>query len=161
MDLRETFNAVVGGLEYPMFIVTARVGDERLGCLVGFATQTSIHPQRFLVCLSHTNRTYRRGRDAELLGVHCVPAGAEELAELFGGETGDDVDKFARCEWHDGPEGVPILDACENWFVGRVLRRVAAGDHDAFLLEPIAASCGAHGEFTFHRARNIIAGHAP
>jgi flavin reductase (DIM6/NTAB) family NADH-FMN oxidoreductase RutF len=161
VDLRETFNAVVGGLEYPMFIVTARVGDERLGCLVGFATQTSIHPQRFLVCLSHTNRTYRRGRDAELLGVHCVPAGADELAELFGGETGDDVDKFARCEWHDGPEGVPILDACENWFVGRVLRRVAAGDHDAFLLEPIAASCGAHGEFTFHRARNIIAGHAP
>ena len=156
-----TFQALVGDLEYPMFIVTARVGDERLGCLVGFATQTSIHPQRFLVCLSHTNRTYRRGRDAELLGVHCVPAGADELAELFGGETGDDVDKFARCEWHDGPEGVPILDACENWFVGRVLRRVAAGDHDAFLLEPIAASCGAHGEFTFHRARNIIAGHAP
>jgi flavin reductase (DIM6/NTAB) family NADH-FMN oxidoreductase RutF len=161
VDLRETFNAAVGGLEYPMFIVTARVGDERLGCLVGFATQTSIHPQRFLVCLSHTNRTYRRGRDTELLGVHCVPAGADELAELFGGETGDDVDKFARCGWHDGPEGVPILDACENWFVGRVLRRVAAGDHDAFLLEPVAAGCGAHGEFTFHRARHITAGHAP
>jgi flavin reductase (DIM6/NTAB) family NADH-FMN oxidoreductase RutF len=161
VDLESTFANIVGGLEYPMFIVTARVGDERLGCLVGFATQTSIDPPRFAVCLSQSNRTYRRARDSELLGVHCVPADAADLAELFGGETGDDVDKFAHCAWHDGPRGVPILDDCTNWFVGRVLRRVAAGDHDAFLLEPVAAHCGAHGEFTFHRAKAITAGHAP
>ena len=80
-----------------------------------------------------------------MLGVHCVPADAPALAELFGGETGDEVDKFARCEWHDGPEGVPILDACANWFVGRVLNRIAAGDHDLFLLEPVAASAGRAG----------------
>jgi flavin reductase (DIM6/NTAB) family NADH-FMN oxidoreductase RutF len=161
VDPTKAFDRIVGSLEYPMFIVTARVGDERLGCLVGFATQTSIDPQRFLVCLSHTNHTYRHGRDAELLGVHCVPAEAPDLAELFGGETGDDVDKFARCAWHDGPGGVPILDACENWFVGRVLRRVDAGDHDAFLLEPVAAHAGDQGEFTFHRAKAITPGHAP
>jgi flavin reductase (DIM6/NTAB) family NADH-FMN oxidoreductase RutF len=161
VDPTKAFDRIVGSLEYPMFIVTARVGDERLGCLVGFATQTSIDPQRFLVCLSHTNHTYRHGRDAELLGVHCVPAEAPDLAELFGGETGDDVDKFARCAWHDGPGGVPILDACENWFVGRVLLRVDAGDHDAFLLEPVAAHAGDQGEFTFHRAKAITPGHAP
>jgi flavin reductase (DIM6/NTAB) family NADH-FMN oxidoreductase RutF len=161
VDLDSTFTKVVGDLEYPMFVVTARAGDERLGCLVGFATQTSIDPPRFVVCLSHANRTYRRAHDAELLGVHCVPAEAADLAELFGGETGDDVDKFARCAWHDGPKGVPILDDCPNWFVGRVVRRVAAGDHDAFLLDPVAAHCGAHGEFTFHRAKAITAGHAP
>jgi flavin reductase (DIM6/NTAB) family NADH-FMN oxidoreductase RutF len=161
VDVHATFDAIVGDLEYPMFIVTARAGDERLGCLVGFATQTSIDPQRFAVCLSHANRTYRRARDAGHLGVHCVPAGADELAELFGGETADDVDKFARSAWHDGPEGVPILDACPNWLVGRVLQRVDAGDHDLFLLEPVAAEFGAHGEYTFHRARHITPGHAP
>jgi flavin reductase (DIM6/NTAB) family NADH-FMN oxidoreductase RutF len=47
VDVRATFNAIVGSLEYPMFIVTARAGDERLGCLVGFATQTSIDLPRF------------------------------------------------------------------------------------------------------------------
>jgi flavin reductase (DIM6/NTAB) family NADH-FMN oxidoreductase RutF len=161
VDLADTFNRVVGGLEYSMFIVTARAGEEPLGCLVGFATQASIDPQRFLVCLSHTNRTYRRAHDTELLGVHCVPADEAELAELFGGETADDVDKFARCAWHDGPGQIPILDACENWFVGRVLRRVDVGDHDAYLLEPVAAHSGAHGEFTFHRAKSITPGHAP
>jgi flavin reductase (DIM6/NTAB) family NADH-FMN oxidoreductase RutF len=160
MGVRETFDSLVGDLEYPMFIVTARAGGEPLGCLVGFATQTSIDPPRFAVCLSHNNRTFRRGRDAELLGVHCVPAGADALAELFGGKTGDDLDKFARCAWHEGPGGVPLLDECPNWFVGRVLRRVDAGDHDAFLLEPIAAQRGTRdGELTFHRAKRIEPGH--
>jgi flavin reductase (DIM6/NTAB) family NADH-FMN oxidoreductase RutF len=155
----DAFEGVVSDLEYPMFIVTARAGDERLGCLVGFTTQASIDPPRFVACLSHKNRTYRRGRDATVLGVHAVPADADDLAQLFGGETSDEIDKFARCEWHEGPEGVPILDRCENWFVGRVLARWDAGDHDAFLLEPVTGGSGDTGEFTFHRAKRIDPGH--
>jgi flavin reductase (DIM6/NTAB) family NADH-FMN oxidoreductase RutF len=159
-DVAATFHALVGDLEYPMFIVTARAGDEPLGCLIGFGTQMSIDPPRFAICLSHKNRTYRRGRDAPVLGVHCVPAHASQLAELFGGETGDDVDKFARVGWHEGPGAVPILDACPNWFVGRVVWRHDAGDHDAFLLEPIAAEAGSdEDEFSFRRAKRIEAGH--
>ena len=160
MEAAGTFHALVGDLEYPMFIVTARAGAEPLGCLVGFATQMSIDPPRFAVCLSHNNRTFRRGREAELFGVHCVPADAEKLVELFGGQTGDEVDKFARCPWHDGPGGVPILDDCPNWFVGRVVWRADAGDHDAILLEPVAAEAGSdQDEFTFHRAKRIEPGH--
>ena len=157
--MRETFDALVSNLEYPMFIVTARAGDEPLGCLVGFATQTSIDPPRFAVCLSHANRTYRQGRDARILGVHCVPAEAADLAELFGGETGDETDKFAETAWHDGPGGVPVLDRCRNWFAGRVLTRVDAGDHDLFLLEPVAGEAAGEAEFTFHRAKRIDPGH--
>ena len=160
VEAAATFRALVGGLEYPMFIVTARAGDEPLGCMVGFATQTSIDPPRFAVCLSHNNRTYRRGRDAALLGVHCVPEHAVALAELFGGETGDEVDKFARCGWREGPGAVPLLDDCPNRFVGRVLWRRDAGDHDVFLLEPVAAeNATGESEFTFHRAKRIEAGH--
>jgi flavin reductase (DIM6/NTAB) family NADH-FMN oxidoreductase RutF len=160
LSVRDAFNALVGNLEYPMFIVTAKPGDEPLGCLVGFATQTSIDPPRFLVCLSHSNRTYREGRDAKLLGVHCVPESGGRIAELFGGQTGDETDKFAQCGWQEGPDGVPLLDDCPNRFVGRVRQRVGAGDHDAFLLEPVAAERGqGSGEFTFHRAKRIEPGH--
>jgi flavin reductase (DIM6/NTAB) family NADH-FMN oxidoreductase RutF len=157
--MRETFNAIVGDLEYPMFIVTARAGDEPLGCLIGFATQTSIEPPRFAVCLSHKNRTFRHGRDAPVLGVHAVPADAGDLAELFGGQTGDEVDKFAQVDWHEGPEGVPVLERCTNWFAGRVLGRLDTGDHDLFLLEPVAGEAADDDEFTFHRARRIEPGH--
>lgn len=160
MDAAATFNSLVGGLEYPMFIVTACAGGEPLGCLVGFATQTSIDPARFLACISDKNRTCRVAHDATTFAVHLVPADRGDLAELFGGETGDEVDKFDRCAWHEGPGGVPILDECPNWFVGRVLWRADAGDHDAFLLEPVAAERGSgEDEFTFHRAKRIDPGH--
>jgi flavin reductase (DIM6/NTAB) family NADH-FMN oxidoreductase RutF len=159
-DVVATFNALAGDLEYPMFIVTARAGEEPLGCLVGFATQLSIDPPRFVIGLAHANHTYRRGADSELFAVHFVPEHAADLAELFGGETADEVDKFARCAWHDGPQRVPILDGCANWFVGRVLWRHDAGDHDAILLEPVAAQRGSdEGEFTFQRAERIVPGH--
>ena len=157
---RQTFDALVGDLDSPMLIVTVCGRGERSGCLVGFATQASIDPSRFLVCLSHANRTYRVGRDAELLGVHFVPEEQAALAELFGGETGDEIDKFARCEWTEGPSGTPLLEACPNRFVGRVLARLDAGDHDAILLEPVLAERGTDSdEFSFHRAKAIDPGH--
>ncbi len=162
MDLAASFNSLVGELDYPMFIVTACAEDERSGCLIGFATQASIDPSRFLVCLSHQNHTYGVAVRAELLAVHFVPAGAEALAELFGGRTGDEVDKFERCAWRPGPRGTPLLDDCPNRFVGRVLERIDAGDHDAFLLEPVLAERSADfEEFTFHRAKRIEPGHQP
>jgi flavin reductase (DIM6/NTAB) family NADH-FMN oxidoreductase RutF len=151
---------LVSELDYPMFIVTAAAGGERAGCLVGFATQCSINPPRFLVCLSDKNRTFRVACGAELLVVHLVPAQADALAELFGSQTGDAVDKFARCAWTPGPGGTPVLDECGNWFAGRILERVPAGDHWAFLLDPVeAVSEAREGAFTFHRARCIDPGH--
>jgi flavin reductase (DIM6/NTAB) family NADH-FMN oxidoreductase RutF len=159
-DMQGTFHKLVGDLDYSMFVVTTVADGERAGCLVGFASQTSIEPPRFLVCLSRNNRTYRVARTAELLAVHFVPRRSESLARLFGGCSGDDVDKFARCAWHPGPGGVPVVEACDNWFAGRVLDQVDLGDHVGFLLEPVEAY-RRHREatFEFHRAKRIEPGH--
>jgi flavin reductase (DIM6/NTAB) family NADH-FMN oxidoreductase RutF len=157
---KQRFEDLVGELDYPMFIATTCADGELAGCLVGFVTQCSIDPPRFLVCLSEKNRTYRVARTAEALAVHFVPASAGALVELFGGKTGDEVDKFARCEWREGPRGLPILAECDNWFAGAILARHDLGDHVGFLLEPIEAHAGVpFDEFTFHRARRIEPGH--
>jgi flavin reductase (DIM6/NTAB) family NADH-FMN oxidoreductase RutF len=162
-DTVRTFTSLMGELDYPMFIVTTVAGDgERSGCLVGFASQISIKPPRFLVGLSDKNRTYRVSQRAHHLAVHFVPSDGEELAELFGSATGDEVDKFARCAWHEGPAGLPILDDLPNWFAGRILERMSAGDHEVVILDPVAAERQAEEEeLTFHRAKWIEPGHAP
>jgi flavin reductase (DIM6/NTAB) family NADH-FMN oxidoreductase RutF len=162
MDDPAAFDALMAALDYPMFIVTVRVGEARAGCLVGFAGQVSIHPRRFLACLSDKNRTYRvAAGGAAHLAVHLVPAEALELAELFGGQTGDEVDKFERSAWHEGPHGMPILDDCPSWFIGTVVERVVLGDHVGFLLEPVAVGHEPTGQpLDFQRARGIEAGHA-
>src|SRR5687767_10083536 len=99
-----SFERLVADIDYPLFIVTTAVDGERTGCLVGFATQCSIHPPRFLIGLSHKNHTWRVAHDAPAYAVHVLDRDERELAELFGGATGDEVDKFERCAWHDGPE---------------------------------------------------------
>jgi flavin reductase (DIM6/NTAB) family NADH-FMN oxidoreductase RutF len=156
----EAFDAFLDGLDYPVFVVTTTDGEERAGCLVGFTTQSSIDPPRLLVCLSEANRTTAVARGAELLAVHVLDDREHPLAELFGGETGDEVDKFAEVSWHAGPGGVPLLDECPRYVVGRILERVPLGDHIGHLLAPIDLEVEAGGEpLTFEDAADIEAGH--
>ena len=157
----DAFDTIVGRLDYPMFVATTVGGGERAGCLVGFATQCSIDPARFLVCVSDKNRTYRVLREADALALHVVPDDAGDVVELFGGETADDVgDKFERCAWRPGPEGLPILERCPSWFAGRILERVELGDHVGHVVEPFAGEAGHGGRaYPFSRAKHVDPGH--
>lgn len=133
----EAFEKLVALLNYPMYVVTTRADDVAAGCLVGFATQTSIHPPRFLVGLSTRNHTFRVASAASHLAVHVFDREHLDVAELFGSQTGDTVDKFDRCSWHPGPAQLPILDDAAAWFVGKILDRFSLGDHVGHLLEPV------------------------
>jgi flavin reductase (DIM6/NTAB) family NADH-FMN oxidoreductase RutF len=157
---RDALRRLIAPLDYAMFIVTAACGSERCGCLVGFMTQSSIDPVRFVVCISRANRTHEVACRVPALAVHLLREGERDVAELFGGATGDDLDKFARCDWWEGPGGLPILARCGDWFAGRVLARLGAGDHDAFVLEPFAAaSTGTGSPLLYTQLRTIAPGH--
>jgi flavin reductase (DIM6/NTAB) family NADH-FMN oxidoreductase RutF len=161
-EAETSFAELVAQLDYSMLIVTTAGRGERSGCLIGFATQVSIRPSRFLVCLSVKNRTFRVAQESDVLVVHFVTQDDGDLAELFGGETGDEIDKFERCAWHPGPDGAPVIDQLENWFAGRILERHDFGDHHGFLLEPIDGEAGRSKKtLTFHRAKAIEPGHEP
>ncbi len=156
----QAFHDLVGDLDYPMFIATTRADGERAGCLVGFATQCSIQPPLFAVWLSRKNHTFRVAREATVLAVHFPSAEDAPLAALFGGETGDEVDKFARCRWREGAGGVPVLEDCARWFTGRVIEQIPTEDHVGFLLEPVEAASGPWaGQLGFQSARHISPGH--
>jgi flavin reductase (DIM6/NTAB) family NADH-FMN oxidoreductase RutF len=159
--MASAFERLVATLDYPLYIVTTALQGEPTGCLIGFATQCSIHPPRFLACISKKNHTLLLARRAACVAVHIIEEEDKNIAELFGGQTGDEVDKFARLSWH-WAHGVPILDACQRWFAGSVLEQIDVGDHVGFLLEPIDTEQGADSQqLTFQRARDIEPGHRP
>jgi flavin reductase (DIM6/NTAB) family NADH-FMN oxidoreductase RutF len=138
---KTTLDRVADGLDFPMVIVTATALDgSRSGCMVGFWTQCSIHPPRVLACISKENHTFPVATAAPMLAVHWLAADNRPLAELFGGETGDEVDKFEHCSWQPGPGGVPVLDEVKAWVAGPVVARVDVGDHVAFVIEPEAGA---------------------
>jgi flavin reductase (DIM6/NTAB) family NADH-FMN oxidoreductase RutF len=156
------FTRLVAELDYPMYVVTAAANGERAGCLVGFGTQTSIRPARFLVCISVKNHTLHVAERAPVLAVHVLSdePRERELADLFGHETGDETDKFEQADWHEGPAGAPLLDGIPNRFEGRVVARLELGDHTGFLLEPVDAEHGEHvDELGFQEAKGIEPGH--
>lgn len=131
----DAFDTLMDRRDSPMCIVTASADGERSGCLVGFNTQASINPRRFMPLISKKNHTYGVARRALVLAVHVLHPSDREMSERFGELTGDEVDKFAGLEVLEGPGQVPVI-AGLDWFAGRVLEQIDLGDHVGFLLAP-------------------------
>jgi flavin reductase (DIM6/NTAB) family NADH-FMN oxidoreductase RutF len=139
--LEAAFGRLARALDPPMAVVTTVADGERAGCLVGFHAQCSISPGRYVVWLSKANHTHRVAMRSEVLAVHFLDRGQRDLAELFGGTSGDDHDKFEHCTWEPGPEGVPILSACPHRLVGRRVALLDEGsDHVCVVVDPVDAS---------------------
>src|SRR6478609_5674214 len=112
----------------PLVVVTTVAEDERAGCLVGFYAQSSIGPERYCVWLSKANHTYRVALRASHLAVHFLSASDLPLAERFGTQSGEDVDKFAGLDVSPSEYGVPLLDAAPHRIT---LERIAMLDDGA------------------------------
>ena len=156
------FEALVAELGYPMYVVTAESGGDVDGCLVGFASQCSISPPRFVACLSKQNRTTGLARSATSVVVHVLHDADRDLAERFGTVTADQTDKLAGLAWSPGPDGAPVLDNLD-WFAGRVVARHDVGDHIAYVLDVHGGSStrATTPQLGFQAVRNLTAGHDP
>lgn len=152
-------------IDPPLYVLTVADEHENSGCLIGFASQVSIFPPRFLACVSEVNHTARLAASAEVLAVHLLGADQPALAAHFGELTGDEVDKFAGVAWHRGPFGAPILEAARGVFEGRVLERHRFGDHVGHLLEPLdahtSAAPGPGEQLHLSDTADLGAGHPP
>jgi len=155
-------DAVLEHLDPAAAIVTVASDGVSAGCLVTFFMQASMDPLRFIVCLSKQNRTYRVARSADSMVLHVLGAEEADLAELFGGHSGDDIDKFARCGWSPAADGTPVLDRAPQWVRGSILDRVDTGDHVAFLLDAIDVAAPRRPvPLRFGDIRGITPGHLP
>lgn len=157
----KAFRELVAQLDYPMHIVTAATDDDAGGCLVGFATQVSIHPPRYLVGISKKNHTHGLVERADGVVVHLPSPDERAVADLFGEETADEVDKLARCSWRPGPDGrTPVLDGCDRWFAATIIDRIDLGDHLGLLLDPTAADPGPGApQLGFQAVQDMEPGH--
>lgn len=159
----ERFHQEMGALDGPMVVVTVSAGEQRAGCLVGFHTQVSIDPARYLVCLSDKNHTYRVAKGATHLAVHFLGAEQLDLATRFGTLCSATSDKFEGLALTVGPGGAPIVEDCAHWFVGEIQGSLPIHDHVAFALEPVASGGATDRRrlLGFQAAKHLDAGHAP
>ncbi|MDT5147157.1 MAG: hypothetical protein QOC58_1802 [Mycobacterium sp.] len=121
----------------PVFGVTTRADGQPSGCLISFASQTSVEPPSFTVVLPRSSGTCEVARPGHL-AVHVLAQRHSGLAELFDGEPNEQAKSFDRCSWRAGPYRMPILDEAIAWFVGRTAHWIDIGDHVAYIVEPVA-----------------------
>jgi flavin reductase (DIM6/NTAB) family NADH-FMN oxidoreductase RutF len=158
MSGADELHELCAGLDQPMAIVTVPGS----GCLVGFWTQCSIDPPRWLVGISKANHTHAPAMDATTVVVHVLDVDDRPLAEVFGELSGDDVDKLALVPWSAGPDGAPVLDAAAAWFAGRVVDRVDLGDHTGLVLDVVDVEVRRwRGQLGFQAVNDLHAGHPP
>jgi flavin reductase (DIM6/NTAB) family NADH-FMN oxidoreductase RutF len=157
----EALGAFFERIDYPYYVVTVRTTDgEMSGCLAGFVTQCSIDPPNFLVCIAKVNHTFGVAERSQAMGLHLLGDEQDELARIFGEETGDLVDKFAQCDWRLGPTGAPLLVECAVSMEGHILGHFSAGDHEAYLVRAERAMSGEHeGLLTYRDAPHFHPGH--
>jgi flavin reductase (DIM6/NTAB) family NADH-FMN oxidoreductase RutF len=134
----EMFEDLTDMLDYPVFVVTTQVAGQPSGCLVSFAGRASANPPIFQVCIPKSSDTFTAASRTQHLAVHVLARHHRTLAELFGGRAANDAERFHRCRWRAGPEGMPILDDAIAWFVGRIIGWVEVGDHVLYALQPAA-----------------------
>lgn len=160
--MSHAFDRLMAELDPPMVVLTAAADGERAGCLVGFHAQCSIDPAQYAIWVSKANHTHAIAIRAEHLAVHVLGSGDHDLAERFGGLTGDEVDKFDGCAVLDGPGGLPLLARVGHRIVGRRVATVDVdGDHSCVVIEPIDVRAdGDMAPLRLHDAVDIEPGHA-
>lgn len=155
------FTTIATGLDASLIVVTAAMGEERAGCLVGFHTQSSIQPERYSVWLSKANHTYRVTSRATHLGIHFLTREDLALAEQFGTLTGDTTDKFAGLRTERSTHDVPVLLDCPHRLVVRRTTLLDEGaDHVCVVTEPVeAVSSGPFLPLRLSQVAHLVPGH--
>lgn len=129
----DDFRAALAMFATGVTIVTAR--DEH-GAPVGLTANSfnsvSLTPPLVLWSLSQQAGSMAAFARGSHYAIHILAAGQHALAERFASRA---VDRFAGVDWHEGGNGVPLLDGAAAVFECFNRSRYEEGDHVIFVGE--------------------------
>ena len=121
--LRNAFGTFMTGVT----VVTSYDADGKpLGFTANSFTSVSLEPPLVLVCLANTSSNYDSFAKAVKFGINVLSEEQIEVSNTFARAI---ADRFATVEWHEGPNGSPILHGVSAWFDCSMFKTVDAGDH--------------------------------
>ncbi|MFC8872495.1 flavin reductase family protein [Streptomyces sp. NPDC057148] len=146
--LRSAFRRHAAGVA----VITARGDAGPVGFTATSLTSVSAEPPLLSFGIGTGSSSWPAVSAAEYVGVHVLGEHQEDVAATF---ARSGADRFAApTVWHDGPEGVPVLDGVLAWLVCRVVARVPAGDHRIVLAEVLSGDPGGAGRpLLYHQGR--------
>ncbi len=123
LALRDAFGTFPTGVT----VVTTRQAD---GTPRGFTansfTSVSLDPPLLLICIAKTAHSCDAFSEAGHFAINVLSEDQKAVSGLFASRS---PDKFAEADWHEGHEGVPLLDGSLCTFACARHKLVDAGDH--------------------------------
>ena len=130
---RKAFRSLSSGL----YLITAKAGDMRCGCVVNTLVQVASEPATLSVSLNKENATTAAVRQAGRFTASCLSEQADmQLIGTFGFHTSTELDKFAQHASARDEAGMPyVAEQCCAWFSAKVVSELDLGTHVLFVGE--------------------------
>jgi len=140
--------AALNTVTYGLYVVTARDGDRRNGCVVNTVVQVALTPCQVSVSVNKGNLTHemvlKTGQFAVAVLERDTPL---PFIGIFGFHTGRDYDKFAHAKYRDGLTGCPLLTEYTLAVIeAKVRTAVDCGSHTMFIADVVASELVRAGE---------------
>jgi flavin reductase (DIM6/NTAB) family NADH-FMN oxidoreductase RutF len=120
---------VLGRFPTGVTVMTTVHHGVRAGVTVNSFTSLSLDPPLVLWCLHRDSATMPAFTSAADFAVNILAAGQQDLAIRFASRG----ERFHGVATHDGPGGLPLLDATVGTVICRRDRIFPAGDHIVFI----------------------------
>ena len=129
-DLNALFN-----IGYGLYVITSNDGKKDNGLIVNTVTQVTNTPNRIAVTINKENYSHHVIKQTEKMNINCLTVDAPfKVFEVFGFQSGRNVDKFADCEPKRSDNGLVFLPRYINSFMSlKVENYVDLGTHGMFI----------------------------
>ena len=120
---------------YGLYVVTSNDGKKDNGLIVNTVTQVTNTPNRVAVTINKDNYSHHVIRQTGKLNINCLTEDAPfKVFEVFGFQSGRNVDKFADCEPLRSDNGLIFLPRYINAFMSlKVEQYVDLDTHGMFI----------------------------
>jgi flavin reductase (DIM6/NTAB) family NADH-FMN oxidoreductase RutF len=120
-ELRSAFSRFATGVT----VVTAMTETGPIGMTVNSFSSVSLEPPLTLWSIDRKSSRYEAFANAWDTAIHVLSHDQEALCLAFAKKP----DAFDQTVWHEGPNGVPLIDGCLARFECRRYGKHDAGDH--------------------------------
>ena len=120
---------------YGLYVVTVNDGKKDNGLIVNTVTQVTDTPNRIAVTINKANYSHHVIRQTGKMNINCLTVDAPfKVFEVFGFQSGRNVDKFADCEPLRSDNGLVFLPRHINAFMSlKVEQYVDLDTHGMFI----------------------------
>jgi flavin reductase (DIM6/NTAB) family NADH-FMN oxidoreductase RutF/rubredoxin len=152
-------------ISYGLYVITSVKGDQKNGFIGNTTFQITSKPAQIAMGVSCDNYTHEFIRESKLFAVSVINQDVDQkLIQTFGYNSGRDIDKFAKIEWHPGKNGAPLINNGINaTFECDVVQEINLGTHTIFIGKVTSTETAATDAMplTYKYFRDVIKGKAP